>query len=44
MSDLGKGVAVVRFTSGLIFAMSIASAEACPSFGFTSPHLAKFFC
>lgn len=35
---------MVRLISGLMFAASFASAEACPSFGFSSPHLAQFFC
>ena len=35
---------MVRFLSSLIFVLTVGGAEACPSFGFKSPHLSQFFC
>ena len=35
---------MVRYLSCLIFVLTVGGAEACPSFGFKSPHLSQFFC
>ncbi|MEM7753224.1 MAG: hypothetical protein AAF230_07405, partial [Pseudomonadota bacterium] len=32
------------YLSCLIFVLTVGVAEACPSFGFNSPHLSQFFC
>lgn len=35
---------MVRYISCLIYVLTVGGAEACPSFGFKSPHLSRFFC
>ena len=35
---------MVRYISCLIYVLTVGGAEACPSFGFKSPHLSQFFC
>lgn len=34
----------MRFVPVLIFVSTVSAAEACPSFGLTSPYLSDYFC
>lgn len=40
----GKGARMRRFSTSLIFVVLASGVEACPSFGFKSPHLSQYFC
>lgn len=35
---------MVKVISSIVLLAAASGADACPSFGFTSPHLAQFFC